>query len=112
MTTHTYWASIGRNVAPGKLRPAGPLADDQWNWFASDLRSVVTNHDGTILAEVTGGRSTWEGESEETYLLLFTAPDSHAVEIIRAVFASIARYYCQDCIGLVGGPGTDTLVYA
>jgi hypothetical protein len=109
-TTHTYWLSIGRNVpsTENHYRPAGPLSDRLWEGFKSDLRMIVTNHDGTILAEVNG-TSEWEGIAEDTYLALVTIP-AYAVPNVRNVLDSLRRYYCQDAIGIVGGAGTDTLI--
>lgn len=106
-TTSTYWISIGRNTSYG-----GTLIDYDWSVFRARIRYTVRAAwiDGSIIAEVSG-QSTWEGVAEDTHLFLVTVPTSN-VAPLRAHLQKIAQRYHQDAIGLVGGPGTDTLVTA
>ncbi len=102
--THTYWTSIGRNVG------TVTLADDDWQAFTDDLLSLVCGIPSTdIIDDVLDGRSSWEGVPEDSYLILFTIDDHHLADL-RSELARLAKQYRQDGIGLVGGPGTDTVV--
>jgi len=104
MTTHTYWASIGRDTTYG-----GTLCQYDWERFADRLATVIVTHGGEIVATVDGA-SQWQGQPEDTHLALFTI-DGAEVSELRAHLAIVASRYHQEAIGLVGGPGV-TLVYS
>ena len=102
--THTYWSTIGRN------RPTGQtLSTGEWQAFRSDLRHAVQLWGSEILATIDNGTSTWQGETEQTFAILFTI-DPRFLPALRENLGRHVRRYGQDAIGLVGGPGTDTLV--
>lgn len=101
---HTYWVSIGRNTSHG-----GQLRTADWLAFRSAVRTATTFRDSAILAEVDGS-SEWNGEQEETYLVLVSLPDSNVSEA-RFRLQKVAAGYHQDAIGFVGGPGTETLIF-
>lgn len=101
--THTYWASIGGNGPDGQ-----PLPD--WPDFQRALVQTLEYIGADILATVDGA-SSWQGVPEQTRLVLFTIR-ADRVEVLREDLAILARAYDQEAIGLVGGPGTDTLVSA
>ena len=105
--THTYWATIGRNVNLG----GPPLLSTEWEAFRTRLRNDVTVACGGEILSSIVGRSSWDGEEEETYALLFTIGADY-VAPLRHRLSGLARTYHQDAIGFVGGHGTDTLVEA
>ena len=103
--THTYWATIGRN------RPTGQtLSTGEWQAFRSDLRHAAQLWGNEILATIDNGTSTWQGEIEQTFAVLFTI-DPPFLPALRGTLGRHVRHYGQDAIGLVGGPG-ESLVLA
>lgn len=96
-TTHTYWASIGRNVG------TEPLSDEGWGNFQDATERAILRRWASILASIKG-ISDWSGEEEETVAYLFTIR-ADEVPNLRTNLAHLARAYRQDAIGLVGGPG-------
>lgn len=99
---HTYWVSIGRN------RGDKPASVSLWRSFIDGTVRIVEESGATILTDVTGV-SSWEGVTEETYLVLITI-DSVKVDGLRSWLAEWAGANKQDAIGFVGGSGADTLI--
>jgi hypothetical protein len=102
--THTYWVSIGGNIRGEAMDPA-----TEWHGFRLDLATILADVDADILSTVDGS-SSWENVNERSHLVLFSIPAAND-PALRSRLAHLARLYEQDAIGLVGGPGTDTLVY-
>jgi hypothetical protein len=97
--THTpatnYWLSIGRNVG------AEPMNATDWRYFCHELARIAGRH-GSTITSVRGGVAQWDGNDEDTFLLLVTIP-ARNVARIRKDLARLARDYEQDAIGFVGG---------
>lgn len=80
-----------------------------WRGFQDSLDRILEEHGGAIITRVTGV-STWNGGTEETYLVLVSLPEPAAAgsqygDSVADRLADLARAYRQDAIGLVGGPG-------
>jgi hypothetical protein len=100
--THTYWISIGRNVG------AEPMSEQDWCDFFANVHTACLLW-GDVITNVTG-RSFWNGDDEEARLILVSIDTDYGVANLRSSLARWAKHYRQDAIGMVGGPGTDTLV--
>lgn len=104
--TATAWISLGRN----RNDCDEPLNGSAWQAFKSNLDELIEAHDGITVCKVNGD-SSWNGESEETALVLVTFPRAN-VPHVRLNLAALAYAYCQDGIGFVVQSGTDTYVAA
>lgn len=102
MTTHTYWASIGRNIG------TEPMADADWARFCDETRRVAALWGSVITT--AAGTSTWQDDNEDAFLVLFTIEED-TLDALRYSLRNLARTYGQDAIGLVGGPG-ESLIHA
>lgn len=102
--THNYWISIGRN------RGDSPASVDIWRSFQDSIGAIVCEEGGNVITDVSGV-SSWNGATEETYLVLAQLDES-AVDTVRDRLAELARAHKQEAIGFVGGPGTDTYISA
>lgn len=104
--THTVTISIGRNDGPDTraLGRAVPMAPERWDAFRD---AVATSVD--VVYGTGHGVGTWEGVSEDTFLLVGTVEN---VTQLRAKLAELAADYRQDAIGLVAQAGVDTMVSA
>jgi hypothetical protein len=100
MTEHTYWLTIGRNIDQERAE----LSDRAWNNFREDLDYAIKRCDGRTVSTIVGGTARWQGEEEDTYghLITIAATD---VEYLRQQLRSLAAFYGQEAIGMVGGPG-------
>jgi hypothetical protein len=101
--TATYWASIGGNIRGEAMSPG------DWADFRLDLAYTLADVGADVLSTVDGS-SSWENVSERSHLVLFSIPAANDPDL-RSKLARLAHLYEQDAVGLVGGPGTDTLVY-
>jgi hypothetical protein len=99
---HTYWVSIGRNTG------ADVFGQEHWTRFKAEVHASILDSGGTIVTTVEGS-SDWEGQPEETYLVLASIP-AHQVGQVRAWLSGIAGTFDQDAIGFVGGPSDSTLI--
>ncbi len=102
-TTLTVWVSIGRNVG------SDPMNDQDWSDFFAHVHTACLVW-GNVVTNVTG-RSFWNGDEEETKLILVTIPTAYGPENLRRSLARLAAQYGQEAIGFVGGPG-ESLVTA
>lgn len=98
----TYWVSIGRNV------DGVPMSEQDWCDFFAHTHTACLVW-GNVITNVTG-RSFWNGDDEETRLILVTLSEPWQEANLRTSLARLARQYRQEAIGFVGGPGTDTLI--
>jgi hypothetical protein len=102
--TETYWASIGRNTGDDVF------GAQHWSRFQRTVLDDIERACGGTVVVTVNGRSKWNGQPEDTFLVLFTIAPSY-VAPLRHRLASTARTFGQEAIGLVGGIGP-TLVHA
>jgi hypothetical protein len=100
---HTYWVSIGRNIADR------PMSQTEWLEFQDLVREAVALANGETVTVVRGS-STWQEQEEETFLLLASVPATY-VHVLRDRLAALAGAFDQDAIGFVGGSSDATLIY-
>jgi hypothetical protein len=83
------------------------MSEQDWcDFFANVHTSCVRA--GEVITNVTG-RSFWNGQDEDTRLILVSVPDAN-LATLRQSLARWAKHYRQDAIGFVADPFGDTLI--
>lgn len=96
----TVSISFGRNI------DGVPMTLDNWHRFRDAVANLVPDKYGTFVSD----SSNWQGEQEESALVLGTI-DKTGVSQLRAALSSLAKLYSQDAIGLIVQGDTETLVF-
>ena len=105
----TIVVSIGRNIPAGQhSQNSEPLHEKAWEDFKAHTFTLITTARATVVS-VSTGQGEWEGESEETFVVIAIIETGN-VAPLREALRSVGARYGQDAIGFVSAPSTQTLI--
>jgi hypothetical protein len=104
MNTDTQLATV--SISFGRNINGVPMPLSNWHCFRDAVAELVPNKYGIFKSDT----SNWQGEHEESALVLGTIARGDLVRT-RLALASLAALYSQDAIGLIVQGDTETLVF-